>query len=309
MQIDNALVLLIGLGISVLGVIGCLYIIIRSMRKMLGGDQAPSREPTVQRSESKPGGAGWLARAKEWLSEPVTSSPSGKKPRPAEAPPAGLPTRAAQDRLAPGGPSSEEGMLEVMRVLRAGTLGELVIEVEGRMYRRLVDIQDGAVGRRVLLTIQELNEFAGGHARRPLPEMQRAAAPTAQPIQSEPDLTPQQQAFLADLQQTQEEETPPEPKPSLVSYWRKGLRRSERQAAAEAAEQEPKSFVDEIERLLQERLARRPDMLGRSIHFKSTSIGELRIDVDGSWYETVDAVPDGEVRGLLQEAIKAWEQQ
>jgi hypothetical protein len=295
MQIDNASVLLIGLAVSLLGVIGCLYIIIRSVRKMLGGDQAPKREPTVRRSESRPGGAGWLTRAKEWLYEPVVSSSSGKKPRSAEVP--------------PGGPSSEAGMLEVMRVLRAGTLGELVIEVEGNLYRRLVDIQDGAVGRRVLLTIQELNEFAGSHARRPLPEMQRVAAATAQSTQGEPDLTPPQQAFLADLQQTQVEEAPPEPKPNLVSYWRKGLRRSERQAAAEAAEQEPKSFVDEIEGLLQERLARWPDMLGRSIHFKSTPTGELRIDVDGSWYETVDAVPDAEVRGLLQAAIKAWEQQ
>jgi hypothetical protein len=308
MQIDNASVLLIGFAVSLLGVIGCLYIIIRSVRKMLGGDQAPRRESATRRSESKPGGGGWLGRAKEWLSEPVTSSPSGKEPRSAEVSPAGAPLRSAQDSRAPGGLSSEGGVLEVMRILRAGTLGELVIEVEGKRYRRLVDIQDGAVGRRVLLAIQELNEFAGGHARRPLPEMHRVPAPTAQPIQGEPDFTPQQQAFLADLQETQVEEAAPEPKPSLVSYWRKGLKRSERQAAAEAAEQEPKSFVDEIEGLLQEGLAGRPDMQGRSIHFKSTPMGDLRIEVDGSWYETVDAVPDAEAKGLLQAAIKAWEQ-
>jgi hypothetical protein len=296
MQIDNASVLLIGFAVSLLGVIGCLYLIIRSVRKMLGGDQAPKRQSTARRSDSRPGEGGWLGKAKEWLSEPVTGSPSGKKPRP------------AQDRPASGDLSSQDDMLEVMRILRGGALGELVIEVEGNRYRRLVDIQDGGVGRRVLLAIQELNEFAGGHARRALPEMHRVPAPAAQRIQDEPNLTPQQQEFLAGLGETPVEEAVPEPKPSLVSYWRKGLSRSERQAAAEAAEQEPKSFVDEIEGLLQERLSGRPDMRGRSIHFKSSPTGDLRIEVDGSWYETVDAVPDAEAKGLLQAAIKAWEQ-
>jgi hypothetical protein len=297
MQIDNASVLLIGFAVSLLGVIGCLYIIIRSVRKMLVGDQAPKRQPAADRGQSEAGRSGWLARAKEWLSEPVTASPSGKKPR------------TAQDLPASGPSPSEEGMQEVMRVLRSGPLGELVIEVEGTSYRRLVDIQDGAVGRRVLLTIQELNDFAGGHARRPLPEMHRLAAPTLQPAQEEPDLTPEQQAFLAQLQEPPEEEPPPEPKPTLVNYWRRRIGRSERQAAAEAAAEEPKSFVDEIEGVLQESLAGRPDMQGRSIHFKSTPMGDLRIDVDGSWYETVDDVPDGEVKSLLQAAIKAWERQ
>ena len=236
MQIDNASVLLIGLAVSLLGVIGCLYIIIRSVRKLLGGDQAPRREPAARRSETRPGGGGWFGRAKEWLSEPVTGSPSGKKPGP------------ARDLVASGASPPEGSMQEVMRVLRSGTLGELVIEVEGELYRRLVDIQDGGVGRRVLLTIQELNDFAGGHARRPLPEMHRVAAPTPQPARQEPDLTPEQQEFLAQLQEPPEEEPPPEPRPTLVNYWRRRISRSERQAAAEAAEEGPKSFVDEIER-------------------------------------------------------------
>ncbi len=297
MRIDNATGLLIGLAVSVLGVVGCLYIIIRSVRKMLGGQQAPKRPPEARRSQSRPAGGGWVSKARNWLSEPVTGSPSRKATGPVHGSPAS------------GGTSSEDGMQEVMRVLRSGTLGELVIEIEGAHYRRLVEIQDGAVGRRVLLTIQELNDFAGGHARRPLPEMHRVAAPSPQAAREEPDLTPEQQAFLAQLQEPPEEEPPPEPKPTLANYWRRRSKRAERQAAAEAAEDEPKSFVDEIEQLLQESLAGRSDMQGRSIHFKSTPMGDLRIDVDGTWYQAVDDVPDGQVKSLLRAAIQAWESQ
>jgi hypothetical protein len=197
--------------------------------------------------------------------------------------------------------------VEVMRVLRAGALGEMLIEVEGQRYQRLVEIQDGAIGRRVLLAIQELNEFAGGHARRPIPEMERAGGPGAQPAGREESLTEEQDRFLNQLQEVEEDAQAEQPQPGLTSFWRKGFSRSERRAAAEAAEQEPKSFIDEIEEMLQVRLAGRPEMDNRSVHFKSTPTGELRIEVDGGSYESIDDVPYPEIRSLLKATIRAWE--
>lgn len=310
MKIDSSTGLLIGLALSLLGVAGCLYLIIRSVRKMMsGGGSSPAHHAgSTTVSQNPSNWRGWLFRAKKWLSEPVSSTRPGKEPHSNASQPRETRARPPEDRLTTPELETTDGGLEVMRVLRVGALGELIIEAEGMRYRRMTDIKDGAIGRRVLLAIQELNEMAGEHVHRVLPEVHRlgdSAAPCSEPDQL---LSSPQRAFLTQLQEESVEDEPPPAKPGLVEYWRKGLSRSERQAATQASEQEPKSFIDEIDAILQGQLAARPDMQGRSIHFRSTAAGELRIDVDDSWFETVDAVPDGDVKSLLQATIRSWEQ-
>ncbi len=307
-QIDSPTTLLFGLAVSLLGVIACLYIIIRSVRRIMGGDQAPRRGAAAGLpGEHRATGAGWLARAKDWLSEPMTPSASGTM-RPAAGVTPETRSRMPQETVSHGGSTSDEDAVEVMRVLRVGGRGELIVEADGRRYRRLSDIHDGAVGRRVLLAIQELNGFAGVHAQRALPETHRVGGTEPPLPDTGPEFTPQQREFLADLQVSPAEEDTSQAKPSLVDYWRKGLSRAERQSAAQVAEQEPRSIVEQIDGHLQTRLAARPEMKSRSVHFRSSPTGDLRIEVDGTQFETVDAVADAEIRTLLQAAIEAWEQ-
>lgn len=291
MSIASPYGLLLILFVFLLGAIGCIYLIFRSLRMMRGGGkQSEDASPTS-----------WSKKLRDWMSEPVSSAKSPPAPVSDMPPPPLTPSHPAP--AAPPLEKVEKGGLEVMRVLRVGALGELVIEVKGERYRKLVEIRDGAVGRRVLLAIQELNEFAGSHAQRPLPEMQRIASSGAQG--AEP--TAAQQAFLAQLQESKVDEEPEPPKAGLVDYWRRGLSRSRRQEAAKAAEQEPKSFIDELEEMLQLRLAGRAEMDSRSVHFQSTPTGELRIEVDGGHYESIDDVPYPDVKSLLKATIRAWE--
>ncbi len=293
MSIAGPYGLLLILFVFLLGAIGCIYLIFRSLRMMRGGGkQSEDASPTS-----------WSKKLRDWMSESVSSksppAPVSDMPPPPLTPSHPAPAASPLEKVE----KVEKGGLEVMRVLRVGALGELVIEVKGERFRKLVEIRDGAVGRRVLLAIQELNEFAGSHAQRPLPEMQRIAGSGAQ--EAEP--TAAQQAFLAQLQEPKVDEEPEPPKPGLVDYWRRGFSRSRRQEAAKAAEQEPKSFIDELEEMLQLRLAGRAEMDSRSVHFKSTPTGELRIEVDGGHYESIDDVPYLDVKSLLKATVRAWE--
>jgi len=275
------LVLLLGMG-------GCLYVVVRFLRRGSSPEQRPKK--------TSPAGPPWTKRLTGWLSEP-TSAPARPQVAPDERPPASQ----------PGAPAEGESV-EVFRVLRVGTLGELVVAVEGQRYRQLVEIQDGVVERRVLLAIQELGEFVGRHGQRPLPEMHRIVGPAAWPAEREPELTDEQQAFLAQLQESPVAEETEETKVDMVGYWRKGLSPARRREVAAAVKMEPKSLVDEMEELLQLRLATHPKLAGRSIHFRSTPAGGLRIEVDGGRYESVDDVPYHDVVTVLKETVKVWEQ-
>ena len=298
MSIDNPTILLVGLFALCLGAVGCLYIIFFSLRKMRGKGATTSEE----RPGAEAARASWSKRFMSWMSEPISASAKSSS----RSPSTGGSNEMGPASPNPIMPSSEDGV-EVMRVLRRGAIGELVIEVEGREYRRLEEIQDGALGRRVLLAIQELTEFAGDHGRRPMPEMQRLASPPREPAEYDTGFSAEQDAFLAQLQESEPDDTVQEEKTGLMSYWRRGFSRSERQAAAKGAEGPPKSFIDEIEEMLQLRMAGRPEMDSHSVHFKSTATGELWIEVDGGRYEAIDDVPYPEVRSMLKATITAWE--
>jgi hypothetical protein len=294
MRIDNPFFLLVGLFVLILGAIGCIYLIVFSLRRMRGKETTPQK--TVPR------GTGWFRRVMEWMSEPVSGSARDSRPSPSVAGPK-QPTAARTEptRSSPG------EVFEVMRVLRRGAMGRLVIEVEGREYGRLVEIKDGALGRRVLLAIQELVDFAGEYGHRPLPETQRLDGSVEESEEQEPTLSARQGEFLAQLQEVQEETEDVRAKSGLVDYWRRGFSRTERHTAAKAAEEAPKSFIDEIEEMLQLRIAGRPDLDSHSVHFKSTATGDLQIEVDGGFYESIDDVPYPEIRSLLKATIVAWE--
>ncbi len=69
----------------------------------------------------------------------------------------------------------------------------------------------------------------------------------------------------------------------------------------------PTSMADQIEAILQDKLAQMPSMAHREIHIRQTLEGGVRIDVDGQGFSSVEDVPDPEVRSLIQSAIREWE--
>jgi hypothetical protein len=56
---------------------------------------------------------------------------------------------------------------ETMRLLRDNLTGRLIVEIAGKRYARLGDIQDPNISEAVLTTVRDLNRFSGGQT--PLP--------------------------------------------------------------------------------------------------------------------------------------------
>jgi len=273
--------------VLVLGVGGCIYVIVRFFRQAAKGEQRPKPRPAAKKAAAP----GRMERLASWLSDPVAGTKTQAPPK--KPPPAATPKP-------PPVPVPAGDAVEIMRVLRVGPLGELVVEVEGQRYRQLAEIHNGITGRRVLLAIQELANFTGRYGRQALPEMHRYAPPAGEQPKLEAELSHRQQAFLGQLQSPLAAEEVEEHKVSLIESWR-------RRKPAEP-EPEPKSFIDEIEDVLQAQLAGQPEMAGRSIHFGSTVGGELQIEVDGQYYQAVDQILEPQVLTLLRAAIQAWEQ-
>jgi hypothetical protein len=105
----------------------------------------------IQRAQSKKGGEG----------EP--EAPSSEPSTQLEAAPEGTPS-ADGTLSAPEAPARPG---EVMRVIRDQETGRVLVEVGGKQYTHIREIQDAQVGRRVLWAIADLIRFTGGMAANP----------------------------------------------------------------------------------------------------------------------------------------------
>ncbi len=191
--------------------------------------------------------------------------------------------------------------LEVMRIVRVPPLSKLVVEIRDNSYNNLQEIPDAAVQRRILAAIGDLIVFAGGYQQLvdagvapPL-----SNAPTSQPKPSETaELREKQAQFLAQLTHATEEEV--EISPSSVSLLG-NLRRKR------TAPPRPLSLAEQIDEILQEKIARYPQLAGRKINIVADPKGGLRILVDGRYYNRPSEIEEKGIAGLIKLAIKEWE--
>ena len=70
--------------------------------------------------------------------------------------------------------------------------------------------------------------------------------------------------------------------------------------------EEPKSIVGQIDAILQNKLPKSP-FRSRTIRLTELAEGSMAVIVDSERYESVNDVPDPEVRALLQECVAEWE--
>jgi hypothetical protein len=177
--------------------------------------------------------------------------------------------------------------------------GYLVVEAEGQRYRRLFDIRDGEVGRRVLETINRLVTFSKGKESRlasasPRPVSRPTVAPSPAPAIDE-----KAQKLLEELRQREEAA----PKISRIAADPVPFRRS-------GPAQQPGitlNLAGEIDQLLQIRIAAAPEFSGRRIHVTTAPDGALRFQVEGISYTTLDEIPDPQVQALIRAATADWE--
>ena len=269
-------------------------------------------------------GQGKKSKAKrpgiEFDLETRTAEPSEGGKGPAIPPGASLAqlredTRVQRERIVP------MGLKEIMRVLRDEDTGAIVVEVEGRQYRQLVEIQDGRIGNQVLEAIANLIKFTGGIVRgqwaaasvtpvvptREMPHQPQVVEPGSSPrsVAVESPLSDEEEAFLQRLREgdLQVGQTPArEARPSITGF----LQRRKPQAAAEEAGAGG-TFIDEIEAILQRMISTAPTPLGEEVHVRTGPDGGLQIQVGGRYFSRSDEVPDPAIRDLIKAAVKEWE--
>ena len=224
--------------------------------------------------------------------------------------------------------------VEVMRLLRDRVTGALIIEVEGEKYRALREIKDGRVGRRVLQTAADFVRFTEVMApkertrsRQPSPPASEEPAPPVPPLapstlalEVAPALeqetpvprTPAppsvEREFLQSLAQQMREEQGETTRPSLspIEFFRRGFA-ARRKASLQSDMPLARSFVEEIEDILQRFVRTYPSFIGKEVHVSTGPDGGIRIQVEKEFYDTPDDIPDPEIRGILKAAIQEWE--
>lgn len=312
MQVLPPWVFLGGVVILILMAIGIFIAIIVYFRQTQSDKQAEARAQLQQELQPPP-------------SQPIAPRQEATAPATAAVPPPAVETPAS-----PG---------EVMRVIRDEQSGRVLVQVEGKQYTHIREITDARVGRRVLWAIADLVRFTGGMATNP--QAVRSVAPQpaatepaqvsepaatsgsvldrlAQPPASTPGPAPQTggTAPVAPVPATRPRTRPsyrpsvpvtPEEKPrqgySLVSYFRQGF---ERRGSTEPVSSST-SFIDEIEEILQDHIARRPAPLPYEVHVRTGPDDALQIRVGSDIYGSPDEVPDPEIRELIRAAVSEWE--
>ena len=89
----------------------------------------------------------------------------------------------------------------------------------------------------------------------------------------------------------------------MFEFFRRGFQ----PAASNPPVARPTSFIDEIEAILQQRIAALPAPLPREVHVKTGPDGMLRIAVGLDTYSSPDQVPEPEIRDLIKAAVAEWE--
>ena len=174
-------------------------------------------------------------------------------------------------------------LADELRIGHAPADRALVIELDGRRYRRLSDLPSEESRRQVLAMIGELTAFA-----------QRLAVPaqTGQPATPAPD------EFLKQLSAAASAPAPLKPYSLIESL---------RTPTPKPAPM-PIGIAGQVEQILQQQLADNPTLRGWSIHIVTAPDGSLQLAVEGQSLPWPGGVPDGPVRDAVQKAIRAWEQ-
>lgn len=190
---------------------------------------------------------------------------------------------------------------------RKGWTNRLEIEIGGKPYRRMRDVEDPTARRAAFLAAADLVAFAGIATPQSISEPGRLgdeAAPKAPQAASDSEADAHYaparelaiQAFLAQLEQANLGVE--EPKNWLDIVGKSLARRS-------LADYESRNFVEEIEALLQRRLEKQG--AGLEVHLRTDGQGIVRVEVDGILYDSPGDIPHLAVREALRAAVGEWE--
>lgn len=261
-----------------------------------------------------------------------------RKPKDAPGDPASPPRRglalpafltnwtARLPRPAAPAPSSADAH-EVLRVLRHALTGRVQVEIGGRRFSQLSDVDDAGTRQGLLITLRDLQEFAGLSALPGTPAGPAASPPPATPAFTPP--SPWTNASAAPALAPLEAPAAPAPagdpaaapslnplppKPAASSSAPPPLRMptmnpfKQMQVLREIGEPPaPKPIADQIDEILQHLTAGTP-FAARNLRVSSGPRGNVVFEADGQTCNAIDDLPDPTVQSVFREAIRQWEQ-
>jgi hypothetical protein len=200
----------------------------------------------------------------------------------------------------------------------------LQVEIQGKRYKRLSEIEDQQIRRQVIESAMELIQFTGvlgGGDLGPAPlektyswredtregsqaELSRIRVST--PDDEEDEDLPEGRAdveeqFLSLLAAMGHAPSGGE-KPSLVNAIQA------RWSSKIADQGPPRSFVEDIEAIVQRRIQLIPALAQKQLHVEPSPGKEVRFIFEGQAYERVDDIPNLTARDVVRDAIQEWDE-
>jgi len=199
--------------------------------------------------------------------------------------------------------------------------GPLQVEIDGVRYRTLAEVNDVENKRQIVIAAMDLVRFTGVLGRElqePVPmdktyrwredlhqesqeelkQIRGSAAdqPTAAAPVAKSAIEEQFLSMLAEMGQIQ-----PSERPGLVRSIQQTLK-------PKGIEERPRTFVDNIEEILQQRMQTIPAFRDRELHMRADPTGAVRFQFDGQEYQDAGDIPNLTARQLIADAIKEWEE-
>jgi hypothetical protein len=223
------------------------------------------------------------------------------------------------DRMAPRPATRVTG--QILSLARGEVGGPLQVEIGGRRYSHLAEIEDPQVRRQVVGSALELVQFTGvldQGAIAPTPisetdswredlrensqsELQRIraevsdAASAAEATSGHGEVEEQFLSLLSEMGQP----VPPPERPTVMGALR-------RRRTPNTPKDDSRSFIDDIEDILQRRLRTVPALAGRGLHVQPGEGGLVCFAFEGTEYGSLESIPNLTAQQLVQDAIDEW---
>lgn len=278
--------------LAIVGVLGCLILLAVGLNMW-----SQERKPKTSASE---------AEAPDGLKKPGFRLPKFNVPLP---------------RFGAAAQPSDPSAVEVLRVLRDRLTGRVVVEVGGQRYNRFTEILDVNVQEGLLVTLHDLQSFAGpGGALpglpasvTPLPARPAPDAPspvaTALPVQpSAPEVRPLAPAPNRPPASAPTAARPSEPPPLRVPSMNPFRQAMVLRELEKNAPPPPKPIAEQIDDVLQV-LVVVTSYAERGLHVRSGPRGNAIFEFDGQSFHSIDDIPEAEAQAIFRDAVKRWEQQ
>lgn len=192
-----------------------------------------------------------------------------------------------------------ESTVEVMRVIRIPPLGKLIVEVNETRYEKLSDVKDAASRHRLIAAIGELVVFADGYDAL----VEAGVAPPAAGEESAIlSMEERKEMFVTSMKRQTDSLQMPDADIGIPDE-------AETDGSTEGTPPQDPSLakiVSQINTILAHKIDGDPELESRKIQVLTTSDGNLRIEVDGNYYERPSEIEDDLAREVVGAALKEF---